>query len=60
MPEAALRYALKIIECYEREVRNAGESIGVDLVSRGFCQGALFATARADIERLCAGSQADL
>ncbi len=39
---SALEYAIKIIESYEMDIRNAPTTIGVDLIQHGFCQGRIY------------------
>ena len=39
---AALKYAVKVIDGYELEIRNSKETIGIDLIEKGFCQGEVY------------------
>ena len=54
--ERALRYAKRIIEAYQFEIKTSvsreGIDVGVDLKAKGFCQGTIFLNAIDDIERL--------
>lgn len=44
-----IKRLLQIIESYEADIRNSGETIGIDLVSKGFCQGDIYTSYRDDI-----------
>lgn len=56
---AALRLALSVIESYQLDIRNAKETIGVDLVGKGFCQGTVYKEAEADIMAALKGKEQD-
>lgn len=46
---AALRYAIRIIESYQMDIRDS-EWTGLDLAAVGFCQGAIYTDALRMIE----------
>jgi len=46
----ALKYAIRIIESYEMDIRNS-EWTGISLKGKGFCQGTIYTEAIADIKR---------
>lgn len=61
MPESlssALVYAIKIIESYQRDIRNS-EWTGVDLVEKGFCQGSIYKEAVGDTLRRAGWTEDD-
>ncbi len=41
-PLAALEEALEIIEGYQLDIKNAEETIGINLIDKGFCQGTYY------------------
>ena len=51
----ALKYAIKIIEGYESEIRNSAW-IGMDLEQKGFCQGVIYKDAIQDINKIANGN----
>jgi hypothetical protein len=53
---SALEYAIKTIEGYELEIRNAKETIGIDLMGHGFCQGEVYKKAIDNIGDILEGT----
>lgn len=49
--QAALDYAIGVIENYEMDIINAEEMVGINLAEKGFCQGRFYKNAIAAIER---------
>lgn len=47
----ALEYAIRIIENYELDLRFSKETIGIDLIKKGFCQGKIYTEALRVIEQ---------
>lgn len=40
--QEALTLAMQVIESYQLDIRHAQETIGVDLLALGFCQGVVY------------------
>lgn len=49
--KAALEDALMVIAQYEMDIRNAQETIDIDLVEKGFCQGVWYKSTADRIKR---------